>query len=64
MPFDDETGSLLASERPGDNAGALSVSEISALLKRHVESGFSHVRIRGEISGFKRAASGHLYMSL
>jgi exodeoxyribonuclease VII large subunit len=61
---EDESASLLASERPGDNAGALSVSEISALLKRHVESGFSHVRIRGEISGFKRAASGHLYMSL
>jgi exodeoxyribonuclease VII large subunit len=64
MPFEDEVGSLLASERPGDNAGALSVSEISALLKRHVESGFSHVRIRGEISGFKRAASGHLYLAL
>ncbi len=61
---EDESSGLLASERPGDNAGALSVSEISALLKRHVESGFSHVRIRGEISGFKRAASGHLYMSL
>jgi exodeoxyribonuclease VII large subunit len=55
---------LLAQERAGDNAGALSVSEISTLLKRHVESGFSHVRIRGEISGYKRAASGHLYLSL
>lgn len=55
---------LLAEERPGDNAGALSVSEISARLKRHVESGFGHVRIRGEISGFKRAASGHLYLAL
>jgi exodeoxyribonuclease VII large subunit len=64
IPFDSDAGSLLASERPGDNAGALSVGEISALLKRHVESGFSHVRIRGEISGFKRAASGHLYLSL
>ena len=55
---------LVAQERSGDNAGALSVSEISGLLKRHVEQGFSHVRIRGEISGFKRAASGHLYLSL
>ena len=67
MPFDDvpeaKTG-LLAGERAGDNAGALSVSEISALLKRHVETGFAHVRIRGEISGFKRAASGHLYLAL
>ena len=55
---------LLAGERAGDNAGALSVSEISAALKRHVEQGFSHVRIRGEVSGFKRAASGHLYFAL
>lgn len=67
MPLDEmpegKTG-LLAGERAGDNAGALSVSEISAALKRHVEQGFAHVRIRGEISGFKRAASGHLYFSL
>jgi exodeoxyribonuclease VII large subunit len=62
--YEDESASLLASERPGDNAVALSVSEISGLLKRHVESGFGHVRVRGEISGFKRAASGHLYLSL
>jgi exodeoxyribonuclease VII large subunit len=62
--FPETEARLLASERPGDNAEALSVSEISNLLKRHVESGFSHVRIRGEISGFKRAASGHLYLSL
>ena len=55
---------LLAEDRPGDNAGALSVSEISNMLKRHVETGFSRVRIRGEISGFKRPASGHLYLSL
>jgi len=67
MPFEDapegKTG-LLAGERTGDNAGALSVSEISAALKRHVEQGFSHVRIRGEISGFTRASSGHLYFAL
>ncbi len=64
VPLEEDASRLLAEERSGDNAGALSVSEISALLKRHVESGFSHVRIRGEISGFKRAASGHLYLSL
>ncbi|MBK6297128.1 MAG: exodeoxyribonuclease VII large subunit [Sphingomonadales bacterium] len=55
---------LLAEERQGDNSGVLSVSEISSALKRHVEQGFGHVRIRGEISGFKRATSGHLYLSL
>ena len=67
MPLDDAPEGkmgLLAGERAGDNAGALSVSEISAALKRHVEQGFAHVRIRGEISGYKRAASGHLYFSL
>jgi exodeoxyribonuclease VII large subunit len=61
---EDESASLLASERPGGNDSALSVSEISGMLKRHVESGFSHVRIRGEISGYKRPASGHLYLAL
>src|SRR5690606_27965336 len=41
-----------------------SVSEISALLKRAVEDRFGFVRIRGELSGVKRAASGHLYCAL
>ena len=61
---DNDSAGLLASERPGDNAGALSVSEISQMLKRHVETGFARVRIRGEISGFKRPGSGHLYFAL
>lgn len=33
-------------------------------LKRMVEGEFGHVRLRGEISGFKRAASGHVYLAL
>src|SRR3546814_9256940 len=36
----------------------------SDLLKRLVEGEFGHVRLRGEISGYKRAASGHAYLSL
>ena len=70
-PFDDASSDLgfpatrlLAEERPGDNALPLSVSELSAALKRSVEDRFGHVRVRGEISGFKRAASGHIYFSL
>jgi exodeoxyribonuclease VII large subunit len=55
---------LLATEAPGDNAPALSVSELSAALKRTVEDGFGHVRVRGEISGFKKVASGHCYFTL
>lgn len=61
---DAPTGRLLAEERPGDNAQAMSVSELSFALKRTVEDRFGHVRVRGEISGFKRAASGHIYFSL
>jgi len=61
-PYDDPR--LLAEERPGDNASAMSVSELSSALKRTVEDRFGHVRVRGEISGFKRAASGHIYFSL
>src|ERR1043166_4322041 len=57
-------GALLASEIAGDNAAPLTVSEISALLKRTVEDRFGYVRLRGELSGVKRAASGHLYCCL
>ncbi|MBF0167329.1 MAG: exodeoxyribonuclease VII large subunit [Alphaproteobacteria bacterium] len=46
------------------NLPELSVSEISSLLKRTVEDAFSLVRVRGEISGFKRHSSGHLYFAL
>jgi len=46
------------------NRPALSVSELSAALKRMVETEFDHVRVRGEISGFKRHTSGHCYFTL
>lgn len=62
-PFDTKTG-LLAKTTPGDNAGAMSVSELSARLKRTVEDAFGLVRIRGEISGWKQVASGHCYFAL
>ena len=42
----------------------MSVSEVSGALKRTVEGAFARVRVRGEISGWKRAASGHCYFSL
>jgi len=62
-PDDDRSG-LLAEARQGDNAPALSVSELSGALKRTVEDAFGHVRVRGEISGWKRHASGHCYFTL
>ncbi|MGF1549622.1 MAG: exodeoxyribonuclease VII large subunit, partial [Sphingomonadaceae bacterium] len=55
---------LLATASPGDNAPAISVSELSASLKRSIEDGFGHIRVRGEISGFKRHSSGHRYLTL
>lgn len=41
-----------------------SVSEISLAVKQTVEGAFRRVQVRGELSGFKRAASGHLYFTL
>ncbi|MBX7491752.1 exodeoxyribonuclease VII large subunit [Qipengyuania sp. 1NDW9] len=64
FPPDDNNEGLVARSRAGDNAEPLSVSEISQLLKRTVEDRFGFVRLRGELSGVKRAASGHLYASL
>ncbi|WP_443970184.1 exodeoxyribonuclease VII large subunit [Sphingobium sp. CR28] len=60
----DASGRLLAQSPEGDNLAPLSITEISGMLKRMVEDRFGHVRLRGEISGFKRAASGHVYLAL
>ncbi|HEX2527803.1 MAG TPA: exodeoxyribonuclease VII large subunit [Geminicoccus sp.] len=46
------------------NLTEYTVSEISGALKRTVEDTFGLIKVRGEISGFKRAASGHAYFSL
>jgi exodeoxyribonuclease VII large subunit len=65
MDFPEETrAGLLANVAPGDNSPALSVSELSGALKRTIEDAFGQVRVRGEISGFKRHASGHCYFTL
>jgi exodeoxyribonuclease VII large subunit len=68
MPVSDSDnasgGGLVATQSPGDNSAPLSITAISAALKRTVEDRFGFVRLRGELSGVKRAASGHLYCSL
>src|SRR5215471_7694200 len=46
------------------NLPEYTVSELSAAVKRSLEQGFSYVRVRGEVSGFKRHSSGHCYLSL
>ena len=49
---------------PLANLPEYSVSELSAAIKRTVEDGFALVRVRGEVSGLKAAASGHIYFDL
>src|SRR3978361_1588297 len=47
------------------NAPEYTVSELSSALKRTVESAYEHVRVRGEISGFRGPhSSGHCYFAL
>ncbi|MBZ0324707.1 MAG: exodeoxyribonuclease VII large subunit, partial [Alphaproteobacteria bacterium] len=46
------------------NLPELTVGELAGALKRTLEERFGRVRVRGEISGFTRARSGHLYFSL
>lgn len=52
-------------ENTASNVAEYSVSEISGALKRTVEDTFSHVRVRGEISGYRGPhSSGHAYFAL
>ncbi len=46
------------------NQPVYTVSEVSFKVKRIVEDHFGIIRIRGEISGFKQASSGHVYFRL
>ncbi|PZN58453.1 MAG: exodeoxyribonuclease VII large subunit [Proteobacteria bacterium] len=47
------------------NVAEYTVSEISGALKRAVEDQFGHVRVRGEISGYRGPhSSGHAYFCL
>lgn len=53
------------SDLPKSNAPELSVSELSAALKRAVEDRFGFVRVRGEISNYRGPhSSGHAYFCL
>jgi exodeoxyribonuclease VII large subunit len=62
LNFDPDTGEI---HEPNSNLGEFTVSEISHALKRSIEDRFGHVRVRGEISGFRGPhSSGHCYFSL
>ncbi len=42
----------------------MSVGELAHAVKRTVEDRFGRIRVRGEISGWKRHSSGHCYFTL
>ncbi len=46
------------------NVPEYTVSEISGAVKRTLEGAFGRVRVRGEITEYKRYPSGHMYFSL
>ena len=51
--------------RGASNVAEYTVSEISGALKKTVEEQFGHVRLRGEVSGYRGPhSSGHAYFSL
>src|SRR4029453_17033952 len=52
-------------EQPRLNIPELTVSELSAALKKTVEDAYGYVRVRGEISGYRGPhSSGHCYFAL
>jgi exodeoxyribonuclease VII large subunit len=62
-PYNPETGEII--EQPKPNIGEYSVTEISHALKKTLEDAFGHVRVRGEISGYRGPhSSGHCYFSI
>ncbi|MSO75838.1 MAG: exodeoxyribonuclease VII large subunit [Alphaproteobacteria bacterium] len=46
------------------NLAEYTVGEISHAIRRALETDFAQVRVRGEITGYKRAGSGHAYFRL
>jgi exodeoxyribonuclease VII large subunit len=46
------------------NLPEYSVGDLAFALKRTIEDSYGLLRVRGELSGFKRAASGHIYLAL
>jgi len=49
---------------PADRASILGVSAFTRLIKETLSDAFPAVWVRGEITGFRRAESGHVYFSL
>lgn len=65
MPKEFEPDERASASPKGQNTPEYSVSELAGAIKRAVEDGFGHVRLRGEISGYRGPhASGHCYFAL
>ena len=47
-----------------DNTPEFSVSELSGAVKKAIEGGFDHVRVRGEVGRVSLPRSGHIYLDL
>jgi len=54
---DDEPGA-------GGNAPTVTIFELSGAVKRAIEGGFGHVRVRAEVGRVSRPRSGHVYLDL
>jgi exodeoxyribonuclease VII large subunit len=62
LSFDPETGEIRETQ---SNLGEFTVSEVAHAIKRSIEDRFGHVRVRGEISGYRGPhSSGHCYFAL
>ncbi len=54
----------LSKARPKTMQEILSVSELTSVIKKQLESRFPTLAVKGEISNFKEQTSGHLYFTL
>jgi exodeoxyribonuclease VII large subunit len=62
--IEDDAPSPTRPAAPATNVPEFTVGELSGALRKTVEETYAFVRVRGEISGFKRHSSGHLYFCL
>jgi len=51
-------------ESPGTNLPEFTVSELTGAVKRAIEGGFGHIRLRGEVGRVMVARTGHMYFDL
>ena len=61
---ENNTYRAVATSEGGSNIPEFSVGDLAFSLKKSIEDGYGHVRVRGELSRVSIAASGHMYSSL